>query len=164
MTEFEVVLRGYDRFAVDVLVQAVEAAAGDRDEIDAVIKEAGPLPMVLRGYAPAQVDAWLASRRAGDVGDRPAAAGGPAPAAGGPAPAAEPRAVEFNLVLRGYRVSATDALLATVAAAEASDDPARRAAALRAITEARLPVALRGYDRWQVDSHLERAAQALRTP
>jgi hypothetical protein len=40
MAEFEVALRGYDRFAVDALVQAVTAARGDRAKIDAAVAQA----------------------------------------------------------------------------------------------------------------------------
>ncbi|MFG2040416.1 DivIVA domain-containing protein [Dactylosporangium sp. NPDC048998] len=149
MIEFEVVLRGYDRFAVDMLVQAVDAAAGDREQIDAAFKEISPLPVVLRGYDRAQVDAWLAQCRAGGLG------AGPAPEAGTPV-------LELSIVLRGYRATETDALLATVHAALEGGDPVRRAEALRAITEAQLPVGFRGYDRGQVDTYLSRAAGALR--
>jgi hypothetical protein len=60
MTKFDVVLRGYDRVAVDALVEAVDAAAGDRHRIDAAVAERGRPPVVLRGYDRAQVDAWLA--------------------------------------------------------------------------------------------------------
>jgi hypothetical protein len=149
MTEFDVALRGYDRFAVDTLVQAVNAAAGDQDQIDAAIKEIGPLSIVLRGYERAQVDAWLARCRAGELGV------GPAPEPGTPA-------LEFSLVLRGYRVAETNALLAKVGAALEGSDSFHRTEALRAITEVRLPVGFRGYDRGQIDAHLKRAAQALR--
>ncbi|MEV8515395.1 hypothetical protein [Dactylosporangium sp. NPDC051484] len=147
MTEFDVVLRGYDRLAVDSLVQAVDAAGDDQDQIDAAIRKTGRLPVVLRGYHSAQVDAWLARRRAGD------SSVGPEP--GTPA-------VELSVVLRGYRPTETDALLATVAAALEGSDPIRRAEALRAITEVQLPVGFRGYDRSQIDAYLRQAAQALR--
>ncbi|MFF5228005.1 hypothetical protein [Dactylosporangium sp. NPDC000521] len=150
MVVFDVVLRGYDRHAVDVLVRAVEAAAGDRDRIAAAVREAGPLPVVLRGYSPVQVDAWLAASRTAE----------PDPGSGpGPVWAA---AVELPVVLRGYRREETDALLTLVAGAIASGDAARRADALRAIDDARLPVALRGFDRTAVDAWLGRAAGQLR--
>jgi DivIVA domain-containing protein len=130
---FEVVLRGYDRFAVDALVQKVEAAAGDKKRIAAAIKGAGPLSVVLRGYDRAQVDAWLAGR-----GAKAAPAGGAKPA---PAP------LEFMMTLRGYRPAEVDALLAIVQEALAGDDPDVRREALRAIEKAQLPVGLRGFDR-----------------
>jgi len=149
VTDFEVVLRGYDRFTVDVLVQAVEAAAGDQRQVDAAIKEVTPLPMVMRGYAPAQVDAWLTRCRTGNHGANP-----------DQEPNAEP--VEFSIVLRGYRVAETDALLATVQAALVSSDAARRVEAVRMITEARLAIGFRGYDRGEVDRCLERVADQLR--
>lgn len=141
MVSFEVVLRGYDRGAVDALVQAVEAA-GDQDRIVAAIKDAGPLPVVLRGYDPAQVDTWLAGHGAGF----------------------DPGPPELTVVLRGYDRVAVDALMATVAAALAGKDPARRSAALRAIGEAQLPVVWRGYDRREVDLFLEMTAEMLREP
>ncbi len=146
VTDFDISLRGYDRSTVDALVRDVSAAAGDPARIDAVIADVGPPLVVLRGYDRAQVDAWLARSRA--------AAG---PTAG---PAAE-AAVQPLIVLRGYRIAETDALLATVGDALGQDDPFRRAAALRAIAEARLPVAFRGYDRGQVDAYLRHATQAL---
>jgi len=138
VAEFDVSLRGYDRATVDALVRAVEAAAGDPGRIEAAIKEAGPPVIVLRGYDRMQVDAWLAGR-GGGAADTP----------------------RLLVVLRGYRIAETDALLATVDAALEGDDPFRRAEALRAIHEARLPVVFRGYDRGMVDSHLERAARDL---
>jgi DivIVA domain-containing protein len=137
--EFDVSLRGYDRPAVDALVRAVEAAAGDPARIAAAVKEAGSPLIVLRGYDRMQVDAWLAGR-------------------GGAVAADTPRLL---IALRGYRIAETDALLTTVDAALAGDDPFRRAQALRAIHEVRLPVAFRGYDRGMVDSLLERAARDL---
>jgi hypothetical protein len=63
MTRFDVVLRGYDRLAVDALVTAVEAAAGDPERIGEAVMQRGGLPVVLRGYDRAQVDAWLARHR-----------------------------------------------------------------------------------------------------
>lgn len=146
MVKFDVVLRGYDRVAVDALVEVVDAAAGDRDRIDAAVR--GGLPVVLRGYDRAQVDAWLARR-----------AGGPRT---GEASASVIPGPELMIVLRGYRVAETDALLATVGAAVAGNDPFRRAEALRAITESGLPVSFRGYDRRRVDIYLKRATQILR--
>ena len=137
MNEFEVVLRGYDRVAVDTLAQAIEAA----------IEKSGPLPMTLRGYSPAQVDAWIAG-----------AAAGTAAADTGTG------VLELSVVLRGYRPAETDALLAAVGAGLGSDDDARRAEALRAITRTQLPVGFRGYDRGQVDDYLRRAKSALRKP
>lgn len=148
MTEFEVVLRGYDRSAVDHLVQAVDAAAGNRNQINAAIREVGPLPMALRGYAPAQVDAWLAHCLAGQQGID----ADPNPGISIP---------ELPVVLRGYRIAETDALLATVRGALESNDAARRADALQAITHARLPIGFRAYDRAVVDAYLQRAAKAL---
>ncbi|MEV4622714.1 DivIVA domain-containing protein [Asanoa sp. NPDC049573] len=138
MADFDVSLRGYDRATVDALVRAVEAAGSDRARIEAAVKRIGPPVVVLRGYDRMQVDAWLA-RRQGVVADAP----------------------RLLIVLRGYRITETDALLATVNAALEGDDPFRRAAALRAIHEARLPVSFRGYDRGMVDSYLERAARDL---
>ncbi|MEV4538533.1 DivIVA domain-containing protein [Asanoa sp. NPDC049518] len=140
MTDFDISLRGYDRHTVDTLVRAVHAAAGDHDRIEALIAEAEPLAVALRGYDRAQVDAWLASR------GRPQTT------------ASELRP---TIVLRGYRIAETDALLATAESAIGTDDPFRRAAALRAIAEARLPVSFRGYDRGQVDAHLRRVTEAL---
>jgi len=71
---------------------------------------------------------------------------------------------EFTVVLRGYDRFAVDALVATVAAALASKDPARRSAALQTIGEAQLPVVWRGYDRRDVDHFLEMIAEMLREP
>ncbi|MGI5176314.1 hypothetical protein ACQEVZ_08305 [Dactylosporangium sp. CA-152071] len=150
MVAFDVVLRGYDRRAVDALMRAVEAAAGDRDRIAAAVRAAGRLPVVLRGYSPVQVDAWLAASRTAE----------PEPGAG-PAPVWA-AAVELPVVLRGYRPAETDALLTLVAGAIASGDAARRADALRAIGDAHLPVAFRGFDRAAVDAWLARAAHQLR--
>jgi DivIVA domain-containing protein len=149
VVEFEVVLRGFDRFTVDALVQAVEAAAGDQRQIAAAIKEVTPLPVVMRGYDRAQVDAWLTRCQTGNRGAGP-----------DQEPNAEP--VEFSIVLRGYRVAETDALHATVQAALVSGDAARRNEAVHMITEARLPIGFRGYDRGQVDRCLERVADQLR--
>jgi DivIVA domain-containing protein len=147
VAEFDVSLRGYDRPTVDALVRAVEAAAGDPGRIQAAIKAAGEPVVSLRGYDRMQVDAWLAAR------------GGALAGAGAGAVAADtPRLL---IALRGYRIAETDALLTTVDAALEGDDPFRRAEALRAIHEVRLPVAFRGYDRGMVDSLLERAARDL---
>jgi cell division septum initiation protein DivIVA len=142
VTSFEVVLRGYDRVAVDALVRAVESAAGDEDRIAAAIKSAGSIPVVLRGYDRAQVDAWLAGHGAGS----------------------EPEIAEFEVMLRGYGRAETDALLTTVEAAMDSTDPALRREALRAISAAQLPVVWRGYNRRQVDGWLEMLADVLREP
>jgi DivIVA domain-containing protein len=147
--DFDVSLRGYDRPAVDALVRAVEAAAGDPARVAAAVKEADSLLIVLRGYDRMQVDAWLTARGGALAG---AASGARAGAADAP---------RLLIALRGYRIAETDALLATVDAALAGDDPFRRAEALRAIHEVRLPVAFRGYDRGMVDSLLERAARDL---
>jgi hypothetical protein len=101
--------------------------------------------MNMRGYDREQVDAWLAGLRA----TRKASSFHiPGP--------------ELVVVLRGYDVAETNALLATVGSALAGGDPFRRAEAVRAIAEARLPVSLRGYDRARVDACLETATQALR--
>ena len=70
----------------------------------------------------------------------------------------------MTVVLRGYDRVAVDALMATVEAALAGKDPARRSAALRAIGEAQLPVVWRGYDRREVDLFLEMTADMLREP
>ncbi|WP_179266316.1 DivIVA domain-containing protein [Asanoa hainanensis] len=143
MTDFDVSLRGYDRYTVDTLVKAVQAAAGDPDRIAALIAEAEPMTVALRGYDRAQVDAWLASCRTllPLVPDDPS--------------------LRPTIVLRGYRIADTEALFATVEAGLGDDDPFRRAAALRAIAEARLPVSFRGYDRGQVDAYLRKLAEAL---
>jgi hypothetical protein len=148
MTRFDVVLRGYDRRAVDALVTAVEAA-GDRERIREVVNERGEPPVVLRGYDRGQVDAWLARRRVAEPGTGAASS----PAVPGP---------ELVIVLRGYHMAETDALLVVVGSALAGDDPFRRAAALSAIAATRLPVSLRGYDRKGIDSFLEGAARVLR--
>ncbi|MDG4825483.1 hypothetical protein O7635_26855 [Asanoa sp. WMMD1127] len=147
MTEFDISLRGYDRAAVESMVRAVNAAAGDQAAIEAAVRAYWPPIEVLRGYDRAQVDAWLARARAGGVAADPTEVDPPTP--------------EFLVVLRGYRIKETDALVATVAAALASDDPFRRAEALRAIAGPRPPVAFRGYDRRMVDKHLSRAERAL---
>lgn len=144
MTRFDVVLRGYDRVAVDALVAAVEA--GDHERVDAAVTTPGALPVVLRGYDRAQVDAWL----------------GRQPVFGKAEPSVVP-GPERVIVLRGYRVAETDALLATVGSALAGDDPFRRADALRALAGAALPVVLRGYDRARIDAYLAWATRALRT-
>ncbi|MET7402611.1 hypothetical protein ABZS66_54940 [Dactylosporangium sp. NPDC005572] len=136
MVEFEVVLRGYDRYEVDALVRAIEGGADPQ-------RLGRNLTVVLRGYDRQQVDGWIARRRGGAV-----------------AAPAEPR-VELSVVLRGYRPAETDALLTEVRAALAGTDPARRAAAARAIAETRLPVGLRGYDRGAVNRLLRAAAQEL---
>jgi DivIVA domain-containing protein len=70
--------------------------------------------------------------------------------------------VEFSVVLRGYRIAETDALLVTAQAALGSSDPARRNEAVRMITQARLPIGLRGYDRGEVDKCLEQIVDQLR--
>jgi hypothetical protein len=147
MTEFGVFLRGYDRAAVDQIVRAVRAAGDDPARIEAVLAEMGPLPVVLRGYAREQVDAWLDEFRTAEP------------------PAAEPESAlpELPVVLRGYTIEETDRLVTAVQAALDGDDAGRRAAALRAITGARLPVGFRGYDRATVDAYLQRSAKELRT-
>jgi hypothetical protein len=147
VTEFEISLRGYDRSAVDALVGTVTGAAGDRVAVEAAITKAEPLLVVLRGYDRRQVDAWLARHRSGE-----AAAG---------AAAESQVTLRLLVVLRGYRIAETDALLATVDRALGQDDPFRRAEALRAIAEARLPVAFRGYDRALVDRYLGEAQRVL---
>lgn len=147
MTRFDIVLRGYDRIAVDALVAAVEAAAGDRERIgEAVMRRGGP-PVVLRGYDRAQVDAWLAQHRVAEPDT------GEASAIPGP---------ELVIVLRGYRMAETNTLLTTIGSALAHDDPFRRAEALTAIAAARLPVSLRGYDRGRIDSYIEKVTRVLR--
>ncbi|WP_176985241.1 DivIVA domain-containing protein [Asanoa ishikariensis] len=143
MTDFDISLRGYDRHTVDTLVRAVHAAAGDPDRIESLIAGAEPLTMALRGYDRAQVDAWLASCRTLLPAPTPDSSFRP------------------TIVLRGYRIAETDALFAKAEAAIGENDPFRRAAALRAIAEARLPVSFRGYDRGQVDAHLSRVTEAL---
>lgn len=148
MTQFAVVLRGYDRVAVDALVAAIDAAAGDRERIDSVVAERGSPRVVLRGYDRAQVDAWLARCRVAE------------PDAGKASPSAVP-GPELVIVLRGYRMAETDGLLATIGVALANDDPFRRTEAMRAIASARLPVSIRGYDRGRIDTYLERVTQAL---
>lgn len=140
VVEFDISLRGYDRASVDALVRDIEAAAGDAALIDAAVKRFGDPLVSLRGYDRAQVDAWVAEQRSAS------------------APASTP---SLLVVLRGYRIAETDALLATVAAALGSDDPFRRAAVLREITDARLPVAFRGYDRAMVDGYLDEATREL---
>ncbi len=146
VTRFDVVLRGYDRLAVDALVTAVEAATGDRERIGEAVMQRGGPPVVLRGYDRAQVDAWLARHRVAEPDTGEAAIPDP----------------ELVVVLRGYRMAETNTLLATVASALARDDPFRRAEALNAIAAARLPVSLRGYDRRRIDNYLEKATQVLR--
>ncbi|WP_238006850.1 DivIVA domain-containing protein [Dactylosporangium sp. AC04546] len=136
MVEFEVVLRGYDRHEVDTLVRAIEAGADPQ-------RLGSNLTVVLRGYDRQQVDGWIARRR------------------GGASPRRAEPPLELSVVLRGYRPAETDALITEVRAALAGDDPARRAAAARAIAETRLPVGLRGYDRGAVNAFLRRAAQEL---
>jgi DivIVA domain-containing protein len=149
VADFTVSLRGYDRASVDALMRAVEAAAGDPARIAAVVKEAGTPMIALRGYDRGQVHEWLAAHGApGAFGDGVA----------GAVSADPPRLL---IVLRGYRIVETDALLRIVDAALEGDDPFRRAEALRAIHEVRLPVSFRGYDRGMVDSLLERAARDL---
>jgi hypothetical protein len=150
MTRFYVVLRGYDRDAVDALVDAVDAAAGDPDRIEAAVTARGELRIVNRGYDRRQVDAWLEHHRAAELATGAAAS---SPTISGP---------ELVIVMRGYRIAETDALLAIVGPALAGNDRVRRAEALRAVTETRLPASFRGYDRRRIDSYLERAVQNLR--
>jgi hypothetical protein len=149
MTQFDVVLRGYDRAAVDALVAAVDAAGAAPERIDAAAMQRGGLPIVLRGYDRAQVDAWLARRLVAQPGT-------------GEAESSVIAGPELVIILRGYRVVETDALLATVRSALAGSDPFRRAAAVRAIAAAHLPIGFRGYDRGMIDTYLDRANQALR--
>ncbi|WP_147315409.1 hypothetical protein [Asanoa ferruginea] len=169
MAEFDISLRGYDRATIDDLVHEVEAAAGDPVRIAAAVRAAGEPTVALRGYDRVQVDAWLAERggtlagagggrgRGGGAVDGGRAAGAGTAASGG----AGGDAPRLMVVLRGYRIAETDALFATIGAALNGDDPFRRAEALRAIHEARLPVVFRGYDRGTIDTLLERAARDL---
>lgn len=76
-------------------------------------------------------------------------------------PALPPPPADFPVVLRGYAMHTVDALVGSAARAVASADPARRAGAVREIDAAELEIALRGYDRAHVDTHLARLRAIL---
>ncbi|AGZ42924.1 hypothetical protein AFR_23270 [Actinoplanes friuliensis DSM 7358] len=65
------------------------------------------------------------------------------------------------MVLRGYEPAAVDALLDQAEAATASADESVQAAARGALQDASFAVALRGYDRLQVDEEVGRLRAAL---
>ena len=67
----------------------------------------------------------------------------------------------FLISFRGYDVTAVDALVRQAVAALAGTDLAQRAAARDAVLHTRLHTTLRGYDRAQVEAHLNRLAKAL---
>ncbi len=69
--------------------------------------------------------------------------------------------VDFTVVLRGYDPAAVDQLRADALRTLRSGTWPERVAAKVAIGNASLPVAMRGYDRRQVDDLLERLAQRL---
>jgi DivIVA domain-containing protein len=74
--------------------------------------------------------------------------------------AADRSAADFTVVLRGYEIPEVDRLLRT--AQEAIDgDREQRSAAHARLANPNLAVALRGYDRGQVDAHLQRLATEL---
>ena len=70
-------------------------------------------------------------------------------------------AVEFSIVLRGYDMATVDALVQRAYIALASTDPARRVATRAALLDPTVPIALRGYDRFEVDEHLRQLASRL---
>jgi DivIVA domain-containing protein len=76
----------------------------------------------------------------------------------GPAPRAD---VDFTVVLRGYEPAPVDELIRLGRQALDSADPALREQAKAQIDQASIAVALRGYDRGQVDAHLAELAARL---
>jgi hypothetical protein len=67
----------------------------------------------------------------------------------------------FPLVLLGYRTSSVDRLFAQVEAARASEDVDQRVAAVEALRQAKLPVTVRGYHRFEVDKAVYAALKDL---
>ncbi|MFK3983217.1 DivIVA domain-containing protein [Micromonospora sp. NPDC050397] len=68
---------------------------------------------------------------------------------------------EFIHALRGYDVREVDALVERAERAAASDDPVLRASVRHEIHRAAFTVALRGYDRSQVNGYLQTLAIQL---
>jgi DivIVA domain-containing protein len=75
-----------------------------------------------------------------------------------PAPAKGP---DFTVVLRGYEYEPVNELIRLAGEALDSGDPALRQRAKTRIDEATFAVALRGYDRGQVDVHLAALSKLL---
>jgi hypothetical protein len=69
--KFTVVLRGYDKYAVDAMRQRVEEAlAGNRPEVKAAVRDAvrrASFVVAFRGYDRPQVDDWF-SRALNELG------------------------------------------------------------------------------------------------
>jgi hypothetical protein len=76
----------------------------------------------------------------------------------GPAPRPD---ADFTVVLRGYETVPVDELIRLGRQALDSADPALRQRAKARIDQAGIAVALRGYDRGQVDAHLAELAKLL---
>jgi DivIVA domain-containing protein len=79
----------------------------------------------------------------------------------GPAPRAD---ADFTVVLRGYEPVPVDELIRLARQALDSADPALRQRAKAQIEAATFVVALRGYDRGQVDAHLAELSARLASP
>jgi DivIVA domain-containing protein len=69
----------------------------------------------------------------------------------------------FERALRGYDTNAVSALLAEVTPALRSSDTQLRHRALDQLRQRRLPVAMRGYNKRQVEDYLEWVATQLTT-
>jgi hypothetical protein len=172
--EFAVVLRGYDRHDVDVLLQQANLALLSTDPaIRAAAKRALKRPTLrvrLRGYDRGEVDRHcrrlfveLRSQRPDAEGQRPDAEG-QRPDAEGQRPdedVATEGPAGFSVVLRGYDRAAVDALVQRANDALGGTDAAVRAAVRTALRSPAIPVVLRGYDRHEVDAHLQRLASRL---
>ncbi|GAB2932321.1 hypothetical protein GCM10027280_19960 [Micromonospora polyrhachis] len=68
----------------------------------------------------------------------------------------------FTIVLRGYDPAQVDAVVRRAAEARVSTDPAQRSAVLSELSNTRLLVKFRGYDRSQVDDYLRQVTNLLR--
>jgi DivIVA domain-containing protein len=146
--EFDIVVRGYDRMAVDSALEAAHRAAQSDDpavrEAAAQELHKADFPVTLRGYARDQVDTYIAtliSERLSTGPERWAAE--------------DSVEVDFATSSRGYSIEEVDALLAQAGAALASKNPSQMSAARAAVQTPKLRVKwFGGYDREQVDHYL----------
>ena len=149
---FDVVLGGYDRQDVDALLQQVNDAVASTDPAKhAAAVEALRQPALrirFRGYNRLAVDHHCRRLRIELAGEPEEVMLAEA-------------AVEFSIVLRGYDMATVDALVQRAYIALASTDPARRVATRAALLDPTVPIALRGYDRFEVDEHLRQLASRL---
>jgi DivIVA domain-containing protein len=164
---FGVILGGYDRSAVDVVLARLEDVQTwtDPTKRTALRRELNGIrfPIRMRGYDRAQVDDFLG--RMATALDMAVMDG--SQAHGAPMAAADTLAAlapSFTVVLRGYDKAEVDASVARANKALVSKDAAQRTSALRELNGARFRTRLWGYDRVQVDDFLRRTAAVLALP